>query len=264
MKKPLISVVFASEKRKNVLQLLQDGPTEMECILQSLNDTRQALLPQMKILETHHLINHDRHNDIYELTCIGKIITDKLNHVLKILDFFEIDNEYWGTHIFDFLSFNLMENMGEVGKHNVIHGSVDIMYTVDPTYFESSSRSKSCHTILSFIHPNSIPFFVDMIHKNVKVYVIFVQDVFNKVKNEYCSELRELINSDSAYLYLYQKEATGFLGITWNDYHTYIMLHRNDGSTDFDYVLCPIPDAADWNKEVFGFYLKDSIELTEL
>lgn len=262
MKKPLLSVVFASEKRKNVLQLLQDGPKEMEYILKSLHDTRQALLPQMKILENHCLVNH--YDDIYELTCMGKITTNKVNHVLRIFDVFEADSDYWGNHKFDFLPVNLLENIGEVGKHNVVNGSVDIMYTVDSEYVELTSKSKSCHTILSFIHPNAIPFFVDMVGKNVNVYVIFLQDVFNKVKSEYCSELRELINSDSAYLYLYQKEMTSFLGVTWNDYYTYMMLYRNDGSTDFNYVLCSIPNASDWNKEIFDFYLKDSIKITEI
>ena len=70
MKKTLIDVIFASEKRKAVLLLLKEEPKETQDILKSLDTTRQALLPQMKVLEEHHLVSH--YNDTYELTTIGK------------------------------------------------------------------------------------------------------------------------------------------------------------------------------------------------
>jgi predicted transcriptional regulator len=58
MKKPLLDVIFASEKRKNVLLVLQEGPKQMETLLESLGTIRQALLPQIRILEEHYLVAH--------------------------------------------------------------------------------------------------------------------------------------------------------------------------------------------------------------
>jgi predicted transcriptional regulator len=51
------------------LIILQEGPTEMENLLKYLETTRQALLPQTKILEDNYLVTH--YNDTYELTIIG-------------------------------------------------------------------------------------------------------------------------------------------------------------------------------------------------
>lgn len=51
MEKLLLEVIFASEKRKEVLLLLQDGARGIEDILDSVGTTRTSLLPQMKILE---------------------------------------------------------------------------------------------------------------------------------------------------------------------------------------------------------------------
>ncbi|TGC06499.1 hypothetical protein CUN85_12890 [Methanolobus halotolerans] len=66
----MLDVIFASEKRKNVLLMMHDGPQDMETILKSLKTTRQALLPQIKVLEKHNLISHS--NDTYKLTTMGK------------------------------------------------------------------------------------------------------------------------------------------------------------------------------------------------
>ena len=76
MHKPLCDVLVMSEKRKGVLLLLQDGSKEMQYILTALNTTRQALLPQTKVLEEHYLVDH--YDDTYELTTIGKLIVDEM------------------------------------------------------------------------------------------------------------------------------------------------------------------------------------------
>ncbi|WP_370576009.1 helix-turn-helix transcriptional regulator, partial [Methanomethylovorans sp.] len=114
MKKELIEVLFMSEKRKEVLLLLQDGAKEMEFLLRSLNTTRQALLPQIRILEEHHLVSHDR--DTYELTTIGKLIVDKIAPVIDTVDALDADIDYWGSHILDFIPPHLLKRIGEIGK----------------------------------------------------------------------------------------------------------------------------------------------------
>jgi predicted transcriptional regulator len=73
MKKPLLEIVFMSEKRKGVLLLLQDGAKEMEFLLKSLNTTRPALLPQMKIGRMVNLITIILHAPIQKPLNVGEI-----------------------------------------------------------------------------------------------------------------------------------------------------------------------------------------------
>ena len=101
MKKPLLDVLFMSEKRKQVLLLLQEGPQEMEEVLKSLGTNRQALLPQIRILEEHYLVDHYR--DTYELTVVGKLIVDKMKPFLDTLETIDNHISYWGTHDIDFI-----------------------------------------------------------------------------------------------------------------------------------------------------------------
>jgi predicted transcriptional regulator len=120
MKKPLLDVMFASEKRKNVLLLMQDGPKKMEYLLQSLNTSRQALLPQTKILEEHYLIQHEK--DTYMLTHVGKLIIDEIAPAIGTVDVLSNDIDYWGTHNFDFIPLHLLSRIRELGLCNSVEG----------------------------------------------------------------------------------------------------------------------------------------------
>ncbi|WP_370867609.1 hypothetical protein [Methanolobus sp.] len=80
MKQPLLDVVLISDKRTKVLLISKDGPQEMQYFLSSLNTTRQTLLPQIRVLEDHHLVNHYR--DTYELTTIGKPVVGEMAPLL--------------------------------------------------------------------------------------------------------------------------------------------------------------------------------------
>ena len=101
MKKPLLDVLFASEKRKQVILQLKDGAKEMEDILSTLDTTRNALLPQIRMLEEHYLVSHSQ--DAYELTILGKMVADQITPLIDTVETFDSDIEYWGTHNIDFL-----------------------------------------------------------------------------------------------------------------------------------------------------------------
>lgn len=118
MKKPLIDVIFASEKRKGVLLLLQEGSKEMETLLKELGTTRQALLPQMRVLEEHYLVTHDK--DIYELTTTGKLLVDYMAPLVDTLGVLDTDIDYWGTRNLDFIPPSLLKRMNELKSCEVI------------------------------------------------------------------------------------------------------------------------------------------------
>ncbi len=101
MKKALVDVLFASDKRRKALILLREGPKEMETISTSLEITRRELVPQMKILKAHHLVSH--YEDTYELTAIGKLIVDEMVPLLDKVGVLDTDIDYWGTRKLDFI-----------------------------------------------------------------------------------------------------------------------------------------------------------------
>ncbi len=268
MKKPLLEVMFASEKRKNVLLHLQDGPRKMEYLLRSLETTRTALLPQMRILEEHYLVTHDK--DIYELTTVGSLITDEMIPLLDIIDVLDVDVDYWGTHKLDFVPPFLMERIGTLEKCTVIKPRLPEMYTLPPQIYGAYSQfqdtpdtSGSFTGVSTFFYPNSYEVFSSMLQSHVKVNIIITQELFEKIRSPEHAKIEELLKNKLYDLYVYPKEL-GFISFAYDDHHLLMRLLNSNGSYDTNYILCSSPSALNWGKDLFEYYLKDSTQITEL
>ena len=68
----LLSVISASEKRRNLLILLNSGPKEWDEIKNTLSVTSTGMLPQVKILEEERLIASGKN---FSLTPMGRVLT---------------------------------------------------------------------------------------------------------------------------------------------------------------------------------------------
>ena len=63
MNSSLLDLILFSEKRKDFLLLLKEGPKSIEEILEKLQVSRTALLPQIKKLKDENLVIHE--NEMY-------------------------------------------------------------------------------------------------------------------------------------------------------------------------------------------------------
>lgn len=261
MKKSLLDLVFASEKRKNMLLLLQEDSKTMENILISLNTTRTSLLPQIRILKDHYLVSQCE--DTYELTAFGKNIVDKMAPLLDIVEVIDADVDYWGTHNIDFIPPHLLHRIGELENCRVIVPDITEIYNIGKKFYDASKRSKSYFTLTTFLHP-SIPEIVpEFIRNEVQLNIIIHPDVFEKVRTDYSEEFAGLIHNEFVNVFVYPKEM-GFQIISFNDFYLMLNLLKSNGEIDNKYLLCSTPDAIEWGKELFDHYLKGCIRLTEI
>jgi predicted transcriptional regulator len=68
----LLDLILFSEKRKNFLLLLKEGPKDIEEVLERLQVPRTALLPQIKKLKEEELVIYE--DGMYRLSAIGKLL----------------------------------------------------------------------------------------------------------------------------------------------------------------------------------------------
>jgi len=76
----LLSIISASDKRRNLLILLNTGPREWDDIKRILNVTSTGMLPQIKILEEEHLIERDGRT--FSLTPMGKVLAVQMEPLI--------------------------------------------------------------------------------------------------------------------------------------------------------------------------------------
>ena len=261
MKKPLLDVIFASEKRKGVLFLLQNGPQQMEDILTSLDTTRQSLLPQMRILEEHHLISH--FDDSYGLTTVGELLAEKIQPLVETVETFDVDVEYWGNRNLDFIPSYLMKRINELDECKIITPPNMEMYNINKEFFEQCKSSKSVTKVTTFLYPNFLEIYSAWIKMGVQVIIIVNEELFQRIKLNYTKQFRELLTSGKFGLFLCSHKMD-FISFGYNDYCAFFRLLLKTGEYDNKQLICYKPSSVKWSIELCQDYHKDSIQVTEL
>lgn len=261
MIKPLIEVMFASEKRKEVLLLLQDGKKEMEYILKTLDTSRQSLLPQIRILEEHHLMSQD--GDTYELTPIGELIVNRMSPLLSTVDALGADIDYWGSHILDFIPPHLLKRIGEIGKCKTITPTIPKTHYILKRFHESSKESGVLYGINTFFHPNFVELFDDLVRNNVEIHFILSHDLLDDMTDNYNKIFNSLINTNKFHFYLLTKDV-GFMSLGVSKRYLMLTSLRIDGFFDNKRILCNSQTAVEWGIELFNYYMKDSTRINKV
>ena len=261
MKKPLLDVVFMSEKRKGVLLLLQNGAQRMEYILRSLGTTRQALLPQMRILEEHYLIDHSK--DSYKLTTIGKLIADEMAPLVNTLEVLDVDTDYWGTHQLDFIPSHLLKRINDLRECEIVAPPITELYSVHKFFQVESKMPDWVYTVTAFLYPNSYSIFTELLENNVSSYFIVSQELLDKIRTEHHEEYKSLLKNENFRMYVYNKEMN-FLFFTFDNNHLLMSLLKGNGEVDTKFIISRTKEALEWAKELFDYYMKKSTPITEI
>jgi predicted transcriptional regulator len=93
MEDSLLDLIFLSEKRKNILLLLLEGPKDINTIKKILKASATSVQPQIKMLKEKRLVVQDK--DVYRLSEIGKIVAEKMKPLLDTLSVLEQNSDYW-------------------------------------------------------------------------------------------------------------------------------------------------------------------------
>ena len=261
MKKPLLDVIFASDKRKEVLLLLQDGTKEMEFLLKSLDTTRQALLPQIKVLEEHYLVTH--YKDAYELTTIGKLIVNEIIPLINTVDVYDGDIDYWGNHNLDFIPSHLLSRIGELGRCKIRNPPIQEIYKLPQGFEEESKKSKAVFGLTTVFHPNFPSVYKGLTDNGVVVSTIISKELFENLRKNQYTNFKKLVESDKVNLFVYSKPVKTVFFVM-NDFSTIYNILTKDGEVNHYIVRCHNQKAIDWSKELFEHYLKDSTPITEI
>ncbi|KXS40696.1 MAG: hypothetical protein AWU59_2429 [Methanolobus sp. T82-4] len=257
--KPLIDVIFRSEKRKNTLLLLKDNPGKMDFLLKELDSTRQALLPQIRILEDHFLVTG--YNDVYELTTIGKLIADEVQPLLGTMDVLNEDIEYWGTHKLDFIPEHLRLNIRDLQGFRTIKPSLTEMFELNREYYDYAKKSGSLYKLTTYFHPDFPAFFEELTDNNVRINFIITEDLLDKLRSERYGDYAKSMGNELINLFVYPKK-TDLLTYTFNDHCILMRLLKDNGESDVNHIICNNPSAVEWGRKMFEHFLQDSIPVT--
>ena len=255
LRRTLLESIFMSKKRKTVLLLLHEGPKDIEYLMEYLDTTRTALLPQIKVLQDSCLIT--REGSRCELTTLGKLVTSEMEPLVSTVATLGSDLSYWGSHSMDFIPPHLLDRLCELGECRFIKPTINDMMELNREFMENTYSSKSLFTITTFLHPNFVEIYSGLADKGVEVSVILFDDLFRKVKKENPEGLRHLINTVRTKFYVYDRPMN-FITFSVNDHASIFRLLTISGDYDGGQLFASFPDAVRWGREFFEWYIQDS------
>lgn len=261
MDSSLIDIIFLSDKRKNLILLLSDGPKNRDDIRTKLNVTSSSIMPQIKILEENYLVVKE--NGFYKLTEMGETIVDKLKPFLKTLDIFEGYEEYWENRNFEPIPDNLLKRIRELGNYIIIEPDPDNIFEIPQELLDGLSKSNTVTAVSSIFHPNYPSIFLDFAQKSKDITVILQKSVYTRLKTDFREQSKTFLNFKNTDTLIYNGEMN-VASILATDKFVYLNLLDKDGKFNHKKIISYDDNAIKWGQELVQHYINKATKITDL
>lgn len=256
----LLNVISASDKRRNLLILLNNGPHEWDDIKRILNVTSTGMLPQIKILEEEGLI--EREGRRFSLTPIGKVLTTQMEPLVRSMDVLDKNKKFWREHNLGVLPHEILLHIGELGNYQIIENPDVEIFDIN-TFLKNISHSKVLKGISHTVHPKYPQFFLSLAKKGVESHLILTPSVYKVIREKYHNLLEEWLAYDNAHLYVPSADIKFSFVVT--DTYFSISLFYNSGVFDSkNDVVSFDPTARTWGERIFSYFRDRSEKIESL
>lgn len=259
MRFSLLNTVWYSEKRKNILFLLKEGPRNIDQIKTSLNDSSRSLMPQIKqLLQKKLIIQNDTD---YYLSHLGVIITDSMEPLLNIMRVIEENKNFWITRDLNLIPPDLFNRIGEIGHYFLIEPDLNRMFELSKEFQGNMLRSNKIFTCISYVHPQIPSFYLEIIEKQPSFSLYLTDVVLKKLTCDYNDDFKKISFSDNTKIYLIQEEMQ-IPTIAVTECFLYISFLNNEGRYDHRDIISFDKNALIWGQDLISYYDNKSIFLT--
>ncbi len=257
----LIDTVTYSEKRKNLLIFLLDGPKTLQEIRTSLKVTSTGIIPQIRRLEKQKLVKLEGKS--YALTDTGIIIAGVLGSFIKTNEIIEKYSDYWASHDINAIPPLLLRRICELETCELIECKLSEMHEPHRDFLEYISRSRKIMGI-SPIFKHSYPsLFLQLAQSGAEISLILTGEVLDRIQNEYGQTLEKFLDIDTARLYVSDQDIK--LACVVTDCYFNMSLFFKNGDYDLQRDIISYDHSAiRWGEELFDHFLVNSNEFKYL
>lgn len=257
MMSSLIDLIFFSEKRKNLLVQLANGPMDIDEIKEILNVKSCALMPQIKKLKDMDMIVQK--GNIYQLSDIGAVIVEKMLPLNSVLDVFDGNKDYWSKHDRSPIPEHLIKKIDMLGRCNLDEPDLDHIFEFPSYLREKLNRSKTIKSFYSYFCPDCPSIQASCAESGAEAHLILDEKVYNRLKNDFEEEYCVLLdNKVSLYIYSGEVRPSSFM-VT--DNFVMLKLFGKDGEFDHRKITSFVPSALEWGNELAQYYIDRSTKI---
>jgi predicted transcriptional regulator len=261
MKISLIDLAFLSEKRKDVLLLLEEGPKTGDEIKTALNVNSTSIMPQIKKLKEGRLIVQDERNT-YRLSDMGEIVVEKMEPLLNTVRVFEENYDYWTNHDFTAIPEFLLNRIDELGNYFMLEADLNRLFEVPEDFKNNLLESRNIRMFLSYFNPLYIEIFSELARKEAEICLILTEPVYERMKKDYYKDLKFLVESKNIEVYICDQNVT--LKDVVTERFCSLVLFDKKGKFDHQRLMSYDESALKWCDELFLYYKEKSRLLEKL
>lgn len=251
----MLSFLVLSEKRKNLLLLLLDGPKTLEEIRSSLRVTSSGVIPQIRKMGERKLIHQE--NKKYVLTEIGRVVAKSFDRFNSLVEMFEEDGNFWGEHKISRIPEEFLLRIHELGEYEIFESSPTDIFRPHGEYTKNLLRSKWVKGVSPVLHPEYPKSILILAEKGVEVSIIVTEEVLEKLKEKHKIELEKSISYKNMRLMVCDEEVKVAFTVT-NFFLSMRLFLKNDIYDFYSNIISHEKSALKWGDDLFNYYEKRS------
>ncbi len=275
MKSALIDTLFLSEKRKDVLLFLADGPKSSEDIKKAFDFPWKSMIPQInKLMKTGLVV---KEGDMYRLSGMGPVVVANMKQLLGTLDLYEENMDYWKNHDLSSLPPYLKERIYELGSCRIVSLKNEPIM-LQNGFLNEILNSSRVLLLASIFHSELLFLYSELLGRSIDTEIIISETAFKNMQEELLdektvielknpffgklySELRKeagkLLDSENPDVSIYPgNEVPVFILLT--DSFFSIIFYGKNAAIPRQGICSRDPGALKWGEELFTYYKRNS------
>lgn len=261
MENNLLDLILLSEKRKNVLLLLLEGPKDIETIKKALSASATAVQPQVKKLKEQHLVVQEK--NLYKLSEIGRVVAEKMKPLVDTLSVLEENADYWADREMSEIPTFLLRRIYELGHCTTIEPQIDHMFEMIPEYVKNVRIAKKLEAAIPYFHPLFPSFYLEIAEKGIPISLVLPGSVLKRWVEDYREQTEQYLKRENAKLFVCT-DCEKIPVIAAADNFMAMALFPKNTVFDRKYVICFEPGALAWGKELYDYYEQRSEQIKKI
>lgn len=252
MESSLLDVLFLSEKRKNLLLLLLDGPRTIEEIKNTLDVRSSPIMTQIKIMMKQDLIVEN--NRLYKLSSIGEILVPKMKTILETFNVFDKNHDYWINQDMTSIPPEFLDDIGKLGDYSEVNPDRNHIFEYPKEVVTHLSESDKVMISSSFFLPIYPSLCIELAAKGTDITLVFTEYVYDRMLNDYKKELEHFLNLKYTKLYVCNNNNMKIASSIVTEKFMSLSLFCNNGIYYNHNLMSFDESALKWGKELFDHY----------
>lgn len=193
-------VLFFSEKRRQILLYLLEGPKTIDDIKTFLNSKSSPIMVQIRILTRNFLIQEK--NGVFSLTPLGEYTVKEMKEILDMFAVFDKNPEYWGEAELTAFPAYLLSRVGDLGDVKLCYPDKAHIFDRTQEVEKSLQSVKSLIEISSIFRQEYVTTYTDIAKNGIGLTFILTQEIIDRLEKEYNETYHVFMNMQNVRVFV--------------------------------------------------------------